>query len=127
MPNKYIPERLEIKYSNQITGSKSIKLINNNLLVNNPNPELIAVNQISTDKWIEFWQTLERIGLWDLEEAYEADCIIVMLDNEEYRQLNPERIEKVIITALPIFDQNKFENVKYSCVGHYRLKEGEML
>lgn len=66
MPNKYIPERLEIKYSNQITGSKSIKLINNNLLVNNPNPELIAVNQISTDKWIEFWQTLERIGLWDL-------------------------------------------------------------
>lgn len=72
MPNKYIPERLEIKYSNQITGSKSIKLINNNLLVNNPNPELIAVNQISADKWIEFWQTLERIGLWDLEEAYEA-------------------------------------------------------
>lgn len=62
-----------------------------------------------------------------LEEAYEADCIIVMLDNEEYRQLNPEKIEKVIITALPIFDQNKFENVKYSCVGHYRLKEGEML
>ncbi len=62
-----------------------------------------------------------------LEEAYEADCIIVMLDTEEYRQLQPEKIEKVIITALPIFDQEKFENVKYSCVGHYRLKEGEML
>lgn len=62
-----------------------------------------------------------------LEEAYEADCIIVMTDTPEYRQMDPERIEKVIITALPIFDQEKFENVKYSCVGHYRLKEGEML
>ncbi len=62
-----------------------------------------------------------------LEEAYEADCIIVMTDTPAYRQMDPERIEKVIITALPIFDQEKFENVKYSCVGHYRLKEGEML
>ena len=62
-----------------------------------------------------------------LEEAYEADCIIVMTDTPEYRQLNPEKIEKVIITALPIFDQEKFKNVKYSSVGQYRLKEGEML
>lgn len=62
-----------------------------------------------------------------LEEAYGADCIIVMTDTPEYRNMDPERIEKVIITALPIYDQEKFENVKYSCVGHYRLKEGEML
>lgn len=62
-----------------------------------------------------------------LNEAYNADCIIVMTDTEEYRQLNPEKIEKVIITALPIFDQEKFENVKFSSVGQYRLKEGEML
>lgn len=62
-----------------------------------------------------------------LEEAYDADCIIVMTDTPEYRQLNPEKIEKVIITALPLFDQNKFANVKYSSVGQYRLKEGEML
>ena len=62
-----------------------------------------------------------------MEEAYEADCIIVMTDTPEYRQLNPEKIKKVIITALPIFDQEKFENVKYSSVGQYRLKEGEML
>ena len=62
-----------------------------------------------------------------LEEAYEADCIIVMTDTPEYRQLDPEKIEKVIITALPILDQEKFKNVKYSGVGQYRLKEGEML
>lgn len=62
-----------------------------------------------------------------LEEAYGADCIIVMTDTPEYRNMDPERIEKVIITALPLYDQEKFENVKYSCVGHYRLKEGEML
>ena len=72
MSNKYVPEKLEINYSNQSEGSKSIKLINNNFLVNNPNPELISVNQISEDKWIEFWQTLEKIGLWDLEELYEG-------------------------------------------------------
>lgn len=62
-----------------------------------------------------------------LDEAYDADCIIVMTDTEEYRQLNPEKIEKVIITALPLFDSKKYENVKYSSVGQYRLKEGEML
>lgn len=62
-----------------------------------------------------------------LEEAYEADCIIVMTDTPEYRQLNPDKIEKVIITALPLFDSEQFENVKYSSVGQYRLKEGEML
>lgn len=62
-----------------------------------------------------------------LEEAYDADCIIVMTDTPEYRQLNVEKIEKVIITALPIYDAEKFENVKYSSVGQYRLKEGEML
>lgn len=62
-----------------------------------------------------------------LEEAYEADCIIVMTDTEEYRNLDPSRIEKVIITALPIFDSEKYDNVKHSSVGQYRLKEGEML
>ncbi|MBR0473057.1 MAG: hypothetical protein IJI98_10220 [Methanosphaera sp.] len=62
-----------------------------------------------------------------LEEAYNADCIIVMTDTPEYRQLDPEKIEKVIITALPILDSEKYENVKYSSVGQYRLKEGEML
>ena len=62
-----------------------------------------------------------------LEEAYDADCIIVMTDTPEYRNLDPEKIEKVIITALPIFDTEKFENVKFSSVGQYRLKEGEML
>lgn len=62
-----------------------------------------------------------------LEEAYEADCIIVMTDTPDYRNLDPEKIEKVIITALPILDSKKFENVKLSSVGQYRLKEGEML
>lgn len=62
-----------------------------------------------------------------LEEAYEADCIIVMTDTPDYRNLDPEKIEKVIITARPILDSKKFENVKLSSVGQYRLKEGEML
>ncbi len=62
-----------------------------------------------------------------LDKVYEADCIIVMTDTEEYRQLDPDKIEKVIITALPIFDNEMFDKVKLSSVGQYRLKEGEML
>lgn len=62
-----------------------------------------------------------------LEEAYDADCIIIMTDTPEYRNINPEKIEKVIITALPIFDLKKFEDKEFSSVGQYRLKEGEML
>ena len=62
-----------------------------------------------------------------LDEAYDADCIIIMTDTQEYRQINPERVEKVIITALPILDEEKFKDKKYSSVGQYRLKKGEML
>lgn len=62
-----------------------------------------------------------------LDEAYEADCIIVMTDTKEYRNLDPDRIEKVIITARPILDEEKFSDKKYSSLGQYRLKKGEML
>lgn len=50
-----------------------------------------------------------------------------MTDTPDYRNLDPEKIEKVIITARPILDSKKYENVKLSSVGQYRLKEGEML
>lgn len=72
MSNEYLPEKLEIKYSNDTGAIKSIKMINNTLLLNNPNPELMDINQISEKKWIEFWESLEKIGLWDLEELYEG-------------------------------------------------------
>ena len=55
----YIPEEFEINYKHDLNGTKSIKLLNNSLLVNNPNPELIDIN-------------VERIGLWDLEEEYQS-------------------------------------------------------
>lgn len=62
-----------------------------------------------------------------MEEAYDADCIIVMTDTEEYRNIDPEKVQKVIVTALPILDPEKFKDVEFSSVGQYRLKEGEML
>ena len=39
-----IPEEFEINYKHDINGTKSIKLLNNALLVYNPNPELIDIN-----------------------------------------------------------------------------------
>ena len=44
----------------------------NSLLVNNPNPELIDIKRISSEKWIQFWEDVEKIGLWDLEEEYQS-------------------------------------------------------
>ena len=72
MTNKYLPEQLEISYKHEINGTKSIKLLNNALLLNNPNPELIDINDISEERWNDFWEVLERIGLWDLEEEYQG-------------------------------------------------------
>ena len=72
MTISYIPEEFEINYKHDLNGTKSIKLLNNALLVNNPNPELIDINRISKEKWIQFWEDLERIGLWDLEEEYQS-------------------------------------------------------
>lgn len=68
MTGTYLPEQFEINYKHELDGTKSIKLLNNTLLVNNPNPELIDMNKINKEKWIEFWEALEKIGLWDLEE-----------------------------------------------------------
>ncbi len=72
MTNRYIPEEFEMNYRHDLNGRKSIKLLNNALLVNNPNPELIDMNKIEEEKWIQFWEDLERIGLWDLEEEYQS-------------------------------------------------------
>ncbi len=72
MTKKYLPQKLEIKYSHEINGTKSIKLINDSFLVNNPNPELISISQIDEEKWIEFWDSVEKLGIWDLQEAYEG-------------------------------------------------------
>ncbi|RAP48290.1 MAG: hypothetical protein BZ136_05150 [Methanosphaera sp. rholeuAM74] len=106
------------------------------LITQEDNTSLILVDDfVSRD--VEVWvhddkiseQIIEEHGAQKitLEQAYEADCIIIMTDTPEYRELDPERIEKVIITALPLFDEEKFSNVKYSSVGQYRLKKGEML
>ena len=70
MINNFLPEVFEINYKHEFDGTKSIKLVNNSLLVNDPNPELIDINDISKEKWIEFWETIEKIGLWDLKEEY---------------------------------------------------------
>ena len=72
MSENYLPEQFEINYKHEINGTKSIKLLNNTFLVNDPNPELIDINQIESEKWIQFWEDLEKIGLWDLEEEYQG-------------------------------------------------------
>ena len=61
------------------------------------------------------------------DEIYDADCIIVMTDTPEYRNIDAQKVQKVIITAQPILDSEKFKDVEFSSVGQYRLKKGEML
>ena len=70
MTSNYLPELFEISYKHESNGTKSIKLMNNILMVKDPNPEMIDINGIDDEKWIEFWENIERIGLWDLEEEY---------------------------------------------------------
>ena len=106
------------------------------LLTQKDNASLVLVDDfVSRD--VEVWvhddkvneEIIEEHGAKkiSLDQIYEADCIIVMLDTPEYRNIDPEKVEKIIITALPIFDSKKFENVKFSSIGQYRLKDGEML
>lgn len=72
MTNNYLPDEFEINFKDEFDGTKSIKLINNSLLVNNPNPELIDMNRIEEEKWIQFWEDMEKIGIWNLEEEYQG-------------------------------------------------------
>ena len=59
MTNSYIPEEFEITYKHDLNGTRSIKLVGNSLLVNNPNPEFIDIEQISKEKWIQFWEDVD--------------------------------------------------------------------
>lgn len=69
MKDKYLPETFKISYSSSHNGKKSINLSNKNqLLILSSKPEIISP---SKEKWIEFWEKLEEIAIWDLEEAYE--------------------------------------------------------
>ena len=72
MTDNYLPEEFEIKYKHEFNGTRSIKLLNNALLVNNPNFELIDLSQVEEEKWIQFWENIEKRGLWDLDEEYQG-------------------------------------------------------
>lgn len=70
MNNKYLPETVNISYSNPYNGKKSIKLHKENqLLILSSKPKIITPPK---EKWIEFWEKLEEIAIWDLEESYES-------------------------------------------------------
>ena len=70
MPDNYLPVLFDINYKDEFNGTKSIKLLNNSLLISNPNPELIDATKIDGEKWIQFWEDVEKIGLWDIKEEY---------------------------------------------------------
>lgn len=70
MTKNYLPKLFEISYKDEFNGTKSIKLLNNSLLIKDPNPELIDATEIDEEKWIQFWENLEKIGLWDIKEEY---------------------------------------------------------
>ncbi len=91
MSEKYLPDVLEIKYKDSEGLQKSIKQINNQILINNPNPELIEINKIDKEKWLEFWDSIESLSVWNLEEEYRGCSleggfvwsIHISLDNRE--------------------------------------------
>ena len=72
MTDNYLPEEFEIKYKHEFNGSRSVKLLNNALLVNNPNFDLIDLSQVEEEQWIQFWENIEKRGLWDLDEEYQG-------------------------------------------------------
>jgi len=70
---KYIPKNLEISYKSKDNGNKSVKIVNNEILIiNNSQIESINKKDIDKEKWIEFLENLEKIGIWDLEENYSS-------------------------------------------------------
>ena len=36
------------------------------------NEKYLPENRLESEKWIQFWGDLEKIGLWDLEEEYQG-------------------------------------------------------
>jgi UDP-N-acetyl-D-mannosaminuronate dehydrogenase len=105
-----------------------------NLVTESYNPSLVLVDDL-VQRDAEIWvhddkvseDVIEAHGAKKitLEEAYQCDCIIVMTDTPEYRALDPNKVEKVLVTAMPLFDSEKFKDVELNVVGQYKLKKGE--
>lgn len=74
MYEEFLPEEMEIVYSSATTGKKVLKLLNKTQLIFiYSNSEIIEPKQ---SEWENFWENLEKIGIWDLEENYER-CIMI--------------------------------------------------
>ncbi len=74
MYEEFLPEEMEIVYSSATTGKKVLKLLNKTQLIFiYSNSEIIEPKQ---NEWENFWENLEKIGIWDLEENYER-CIMI--------------------------------------------------
>ena len=74
MYEEFLPEEMEIVYSSATTGKKELKLLNKTQLIFiYSNSEIIEPKQ---NEWENFWENLEKIGIWDLEENYER-CIMI--------------------------------------------------
>ena len=105
MTDNYLPELFEISFKDEFNGTKSIKLMNNSLLISNPNPELIDMTKINEEEWIRFWENLERIGLWDIKEEY-VGCTLeggltwkikILYNNKEINSYGANIEPKIVI------------------------------
>ena len=74
MTQEVLPEKMYISYYSATKGKKVLKLLNKTQLIFiSSNNKII---EPSKKEWESFWEKIEQIGIWDLEENYER-CIMI--------------------------------------------------
>jgi hypothetical protein len=68
MKKNYLPEEFYFRFSTHEKGTKILKKINENKLMFFYSEEKII--EPSPQDWELFWENIEKIGIWDLEENY---------------------------------------------------------
>lgn len=73
MTPNVLPEKMYISYYSVTKGKKVLKLLNKTQLIFiSSNNKII---EPSKKDWESFWEKIEEIGIWDLEESYNR-CIL---------------------------------------------------
>ncbi|WP_409198168.1 MULTISPECIES: hypothetical protein [Methanobrevibacter] len=73
MTQEVLPEKMYISYYSATKGKKVLKLLNKTQLIFiSSNNKII---EPSKKEWESFWEKIEQIGIWDLEESYNR-CIL---------------------------------------------------
>ena len=72
MVTDYLPDEMEICYFEIDSPFTCLKLDGSKLIITGVEDDIV---EPSCEEWMAFWEKLEEIGLWNIQEDYDRCCM----------------------------------------------------